>query len=324
MPTGVGTYQDLVIYEPEFFAGAWEALTQALNVFNAQSAGTIVLGTKETKGHFDKQSFFKNSSLVSRRDIDSTADATILKLDMDEWIAVKINRKIGPVDHNIDAFRKLGSDMRTVSFIIGRMAGEQIFQDMVNTGIASCYAALANVGATVVHDGSAGVIDTSKLVDGIAKFGDMGERIRAWVMHSKAYYDLVKGQIADKIVNVADRVIYGGTPATLNRPVIISDIPGLVVSGTPNTYKTLGLVPGAVRLEESEGQHIVSEFVTGKENLRFRIQGEYAYNLSLKGFKWDTTNGGINPADAALTTGTNWDKVMASVKDLAGVVVSTQ
>ena len=52
-------------------------------------------------------------------------------------------------------------------------------------------------------------------------------------------------------------------------------------------------------------------------------KGEYAYNLSLKGFTWDVTNGGSNPTSAALSTGSNWDTATISHKDRAGVAINT-
>jgi hypothetical protein len=69
---------------------------------------------------------------------------------------------------------------------------------------------------------------------------------------------------------------------------------------------------------------MVAQTVTGLENLVIRLQGEYAINVGLRGFTWDTTNGGINPTAAALATAGNWDQTAASIKDLAGVCAYTK
>jgi thiamine pyrophosphokinase len=58
-----------------------------------------------------------------------------------------------------------------------------------------------------------------------------------------------------------------------------------------------------------------------KANLEMILQGEDDYVLGLKGFKWDTTNGGVNPTTANVVTGSNWDVNVASNKDLAGVKI---
>jgi hypothetical protein len=65
----------------------------------------------------------------------------------------------------------------------------------------------------------------------------------------------------------------------------------------------------------------VMDLVSGLEQISYRLQGEYAYNLGLKGYTWDIANGGANPSAAALATGTNWDQVATDDKDTAGVIL---
>jgi hypothetical protein len=55
-----------------------------------------------------------------------------------------------------------------------------------------------------------------------------------------------------------------------------------------------------------------------------RLQGEYAFNLRVKGFAWDTANGGVNPTDGAVGTDDNWDLIATETKALAGVYLLTQ
>jgi hypothetical protein len=66
------------------------------------------------------------------------------------------------------------------------------------------------------------------------------------------------------------------------------------------------------------------EITNGNENISRTWQAQWSFNLGLKGFAWDKTNGGKSPTTAALTTGTNWDKFATSNKDLPGVLVNTQ
>jgi hypothetical protein len=54
------------------------------------------------------------------------------------------------------------------------------------------------------------------------------------------------------------------------------------------------------------------------------MQADYTFGLGLKGYAWDTGNGGKSPTDADLTTGSNWDKIATSVKHTAGVVTLSQ
>jgi hypothetical protein len=148
-----------------------------------------------------------------------------------------------------------------------------------------------------------------------------------WVMHSKPFYDLVKNQIGLNIDGISNFNIATATPVTLNRPVLITDSASLVsaAQGSPEEtqYTTLGLVADGAILEDSEEESLMGDLITGKENLVVRLQGEFAYNVKLKGFAWDVANGGVNPTNATIATGSNWDSVMDNNKDLAGFAIQS-
>jgi hypothetical protein len=91
-----------------------------------------------------------------------------------------------------------------------------------------------------------------------------------------------------------------------------------------DTYNTLGLVAGAVTVEESEEETFYTGMLPGNENLQRIWQSEHAFNITVKGSKWDVTNGGANPSDATLGTTTNWDKVASDAKLCAGVRLVSQ
>lgn len=321
MATGKAT--DFKIYPEQFYGGSYESISQNVDAFNAASNGVLALVTQQLKGDYEKESFLKELvGMITRRDTTSVAAATDQAMTQDEYISVKINRKIGPIAQTIDAWRKIGSSEQEMSFKLGQMMGEKKFVDFVNTAIAAGEAALQNVAG--VNKTFAATIDHGKMVDALALRGDLAGAITAWIMHSKPYFDLVKQSIADKIFGVANISVFEGTAATLGRRVIVIDAPALVDAGAPSTYNTLGLVPGAVTVKESEDQHIVSQVVTGLENLVMRVQGEYAFNIGVKGYKWDTTAGGVGPTDAAVATATNWLQAATNIKQLAGVRLVTQ
>jgi hypothetical protein len=325
----IGKASDFKIYHEEFYGGMYEAIVQNVNAFNAASAGAIRLVARDVKGEYEKESFLKDiSTFISRRDLTSVSAATDLAMTQDEFISVKVARKIGPIAQTLDAWRKIAEDQREMSFVVGGMIGERKMKDYLNTAIMCVEAAIDGQVAleydatglttkTLIHD---------HMVKGLAKFGDQAENIICWVMHSKPYWNLVGTAISDKIDTVASATIYGGSPGTLGRPVVVTDSPSLwdLNTSLTDTYNVLGLVAGAVTVTESEQEEIVSETVTGLENLIFRIQGEYAFNVGVKGFQWDTGNGGVNPLDAAIATTTNWDKVATENKSLAGIKIIVQ
>jgi hypothetical protein len=134
-------------------------------------------------------------------------------------------------------------------------------------------------------------------------------------MHSVSYYKLIKNQITDKVTGIADVVVYGGSPGTLGRVVYVTDSPELViadgVSLGVDSYRVLGLTEDALTLNQSEDMTVVTETVTGLENLGVRLQGEYAFTARIKGFSYV---GVANPTDAILKTGASWDFVMDDIK----------
>lgn len=331
-----------LIYPELVHSGMSETLVQNTDAFNAASRNAIRLVTARKRGDFAQESFFKNvSNIVQRRIVSSTSPenqpVTPNPVPMDEFISVKLNRRIGPIDQTFDSFRKLGDnvDLEVLSFLLGGQIAKAVQVDQLDAGLIALVAALTNQAAVTIDVGPGAspqqTIDTNTLVDGLATFGDAAGRISMWVMHSKVYFDLVKQQITANIDGISNFNVAEATPVTLNRPVLVTDSAALVnpaAGFSPNTqgnqYITLGLTENAVVLEDSEEEMMYTDVITGNENIVARLQGEFAYNVGLKGFRYDPANGGINPDDTALGTGTNWDLVMDSTKDLGGFAILSQ
>ena len=107
----------------------------------------------------------------------------------------------------------------------------------------------------------------------------------------------------------------------MGRRVVVTDAPALYKAGTPNKDYVLGLTAGAAIV--SDAGDLITNIQTnnGKERIETTYQADYTFGLSLKGYSWDTANGGKSPDNAKLGTGTNWDKIVASDKDTAGVLL---
>ena len=328
----IGKASNFKVYQTELRGGIVETLMQASSYFNA-AGGAIALTSVSRRGEYAKESFFKNiANLVTRRDTTSVSSATDLLLSMEEIISVKLNRKVGPVNQTYDAFAKVAMDMTPEAFsiLLGNMIGKAMQVEMLNTALRAARAALVSNANTAHTVATNGTITTTDLVTGLSKFGDAAGSISAWVMHSKVWFDLVKHQIGSSGNGdvVSGIVVQAANPLTLNRPVIVTDSDALTVSGGSGStaytdYHTLGLTAQGIAIENSESERVVLDEVTGLENLVVRLQGEYAYNAGLKGFRWDTTKG-ANPNDAAIGTGANWVKAVSDDKAIAGVVVKSR
>lgn len=316
------TRDNMLFRDPFVQSGYVETLTQAINKFNAESGGSIALRTQRKIGDFSYEAFFKNAGgLVSRQDQTSMAAAASTQLTQDQIVSVKLNRKIGPTEWNRAAFLKPGFSMDAFKVVAGEQAAKDVLGDMLNTGLVAGASAISNVPELVADLGT-GTLDATGLATGLSKFGDQASRVVALVMHSKAYFDLTKSQInpAANGYTISGAVVQGATPASFGRPIIVTDSASLF-DGTH--YTTLGLTADGIVVEETEDMYSTIQEITGLEQILMRMQGEFAYNLGVKGFAWDVANGGKNPNAAAIAAASNWDRKMTSHKDLAGFAIKS-
>ena len=323
----ISNLSDFKIYDEEFQGGMIESLTQNAEVFNEASGGTIRMVTDDMLGFYKKEAFWKSigSGGVSRQDVTSNAGLTDGKLEQAEHVSVKLFRKIDPRAVTYNAFAEIGGDAdQDASFIIGKQVGERIALDAVNTSLAALRASLANVSA-VTYDATGDVIKniaSTNMLEALRKMGDNSRKIKAWVMHSTQWFDLQEQGLADGYETIATGILNVHFVPAFGRPIIVTDSPSLInTTPNPDEYFVLGLQEDAAVVSKIGDVKFVSQLITGQEQLGIRFQGEYRYMLGLKGFSYDTANGGSNPADAAIATGSNWDKVVSSDYDLAGVVL---
>lgn len=332
MATTVHT--DFQIYDDEVQTGFNETLVQETDAFNAASNGAIVMRPNPSEGYYAREAFFKAiSSLNSRRDItdDFSSAATALKLTESQMVLVKLFRKIGPVDMSRGAFKTIMRNPGEASVLIGQQAAKATAIDMVNSGLRAAVAALSGVAA-VVHDVTAAspadTISTDNLVQTLAKAGDSASDVVLWVMHSTAYYKLIRDQISNQqyLDSVAGVNIATATPVTLGRPVLVTDATPLYGGASAtDPIKVLGLRRGAIRLEDSELQEMIVDDITGFEQLGIRVQGEYAFNVGVMGFQYTVAGSPVgedrNPTDATLGASAMWSQVATSHKSLGGVLL---
>lgn len=310
-------------------AGVVEATMQFIDAFNAGTNGAVRLVDQSFEGALNKSNFFQlPAGFISRRDPTADTDVDTLQVTENQTVGVKLNRRAGPVDMTIDAFKKIGvvaaNQRDTFSLVFGREAARRVIENKLNAGILGLRAAVD--GQTTLRQTASTVLTTSDMIDGMAKFGDAGSEIAAWVMHSKPFYSLIKDQaITNKIDGLSNLVLYGASPATLGRPVIVTDSPSLITStGGSNpvlTYYTLGLSRDALVVSNSEPMTMIAEWIGGRDNIKLLWQGEFAFNVDVKGYAYSTSGGDNNPNDATLGTSAKWTLAVSDKKNSAGFVV---
>ena len=317
---------DLQVFSEKLYDSYLETLSYQLELFNAATQGGLVLTTGAMQGDFETKALWSRiPNLVRRRNVyDPTATLTPTKLGMKSASKVKVAGGTNPVELDSYQFTWIRKSPEEAAMVMSKQLAEDSMADMVATAINAFVAAIG-AQATNVYDGSAGVASLAGLNSAASKMGDRSQDILCWVMNSKSAFDIWGAAI----VNANNLFTYGTVNISrdaMGRPIVITDNPALVnLTPTPDIYRTLGLTSGAVVVEQNDND-FQSEIVpgVGKQNISKTFQAEWTFNLSVKGFTWDMTNGGASPSDAAIATATNWDKVATSHKDLAGILANFQ
>lgn len=314
---------DLAVFSEYTYSAMTEVIAQQIELFNTASRNTMVLSTQAHQGDYSDTAFWgKVSGLVRRRNAYGSGAVSEKTMQHLTDTMVKVAGGTPPVRLDPGQFRWIQRNPEEAGAALGQQLAQDMLADMLNTGLMGGYAALSQVAA-VIHDGTAGTMTAGLLNTGLGKFGDRRGDVAAWFMHSKPVTDFYGNAI-----NNANNLFTYGTVNVVTDPFgnlfIVTDSPALLTSGTPDTYHSLGLVAGAITVDQNDDFDDNYETKNGDENIIRTYQAEWSYNLGVKGFAWDKTNGGKSPTDAALATATNWDQYATSDKDLAGVIVDTQ
>ena len=190
--------------------------------------------------------------------------------------------------------------------------------DQLNTAIAALVAAIGNQPGATNDVSATGGLNYIAINNAHALFGDASQRLVAQVMTGAMYHKLLGQNLAN-----AERLFsFSGVQVVdiLGKAVIVTDAAALFEAGTPDKQKVLSLADGAAVV--MDGSDLITNIETsnGKERIETTMQADYTFGLGLKGFTWDTANGGKSPTSAELATGTNWDLVANSIKGSAGVI----
>lgn len=314
---------DLVLDNELVRMGIIETLEQNVDGFNASSNGTITLGSQALENEFADESFIQalaGTALVQHRDYtDATTQIAPTKLAEDIINSVKLSRRYGPFSTTYDAWNRSNRSVDTFSLAVGRQLGVAISANMLNSVLSAGVGAIQATQAAVT-DGTA-AFDYKNIVDGLATMGDKAGRIQMLVMHSNTYFATVdKGLSMNALENVGGMTIREGGAYSLGLPVLVTDSAALNFAGNGTIYSVLGLTAGALSAIESDETIMKAQDVLLGENIQRVIQGEGAFNVGVKGCKYDTT-AGANPTDAVLTAAANWDYMFADIKSGAGFML---
>jgi len=306
---------DMVIYDRLAQTAYLERIQDVLAVFNANSQGALVLRSEAIEGDFTKDAFYTVPGQVEHRNVTSTSAVEGKKLGAGEMIGVKTPWKYGPYQTTEEAFKRRARNPEEFYQLLGQHMADATLEYMISAAFSSLSAAIGgNTG--MVATGSFATDHKKVLTKGMRKFGDRFGRIAMFGMDSNVYFDLVDDAIDEKIYEEAGLVIYGGTPGTMGKPVLVSDqIPEDTI---------FGLQPGAAQIVESQAPGFRSYDINSQENLALGYRGEGTFNVELLGYSWNVDGTPAAPANPNLTqlgAAANWTKHASSDKATAGVMI---
>ena len=311
---------DMKVYNDEIVGNTIELLGQKIDLFNTASGGTIILDSNTFRGDFSKESFFAQIAGAKRRVDRYAANGAQAStaLSQSELVGVKVAGGFGPILFEPAQMTWLQEDPGAAITAIATGFADALLADQLNTAVGAAVAAVENIAA-LVNDvsGSTGITQVA-LNGSHAKFGDMSGMLRADVMTGSVYHRLVA-----EALNNSNRLFESANVQVvdiLGKIAVVSDIPALSEAGVPNKDKVLSVTTGGIIVDNASDIISNMETTNGKERIETTWQADYTFGVKLKGFAWDTTNGGKSPLDAELFTGTNWDKAVTDNKHTLGTL----
>lgn len=342
---------DLPIFSETVYTVQQEVLSQKIEVFNAATQGALVLRSNSMQGDYSTEaSWARISGLVRRRNPYVMTGVTAKDLSMVQDVQVKVGAGTPPVNIPPSMFRWIQKSPAEAGALIGKQLAVDTLADMVNTTLMCVATAMQNdMGTNGVDITGAGTNTLTQAIFNTAqsRMGDAYQDIQCWVMHSKPLFDVysealtnahflfnfanvaVKRDAFGRIFVITDSPslvslhdgFNGGVWQPINSPDALDNINNPSPGNTSYVYASLGLVSGAAVCSTQGDFDDNMSSTNGSENIMRTYQAEWSYSLGVKGYAWDKSNGGHAPNDAALATGTNWDKYVPSNKALPGVLI---
>lgn len=304
---------DLVVHTT-----ATETIMQYTDMFTTGTNGAITVSSQNIMGDLQATSMLSEiANIIGRRDITADTAAAVKTLDSRDENNIKMYWGTGAIEFKMVDATRYGSDSDAFSVAIGEQIGKGIVTYLLNSAITAVRASI-ETNATLVTGNGLATVTYTLLNTALRPMGDARDSVVCWVMQGATYTDLVGNAIADKIDSVAGGSIVSGSAPTLGRPAYITDSAGLDMA---TGVAILGLTTDAIQVVETASRNFVSEIISGKENLMYRIQGEGEFLLNVKGYSWKTASG-INPTAATVGTAANWEQKATDIKATAGVIVN--
>ena len=317
---------NMKVFNEQLQTATIETVAQMVDAFNGASGGAITLTNQGFDGDYRYENFWQGIHSAQRR-VDRYAvnsDGSSTALAQLQEIGVKVAGGFGPILWEPGQITWVQKSPAEAVEVISRNLAEAIVKDQLNTAIQAAVVALETGTTNTTYDAGTSVLSYRHINRAHALFGDASQMLICDVMDGTSFHDLIDFNLANsttlfeagnvRIVNI------------LGRRIVVTDAPALreTPSTTTNDAKILSLVAGGVTVYDGSDLITNIETTNGKLRIETTFQADYTFGVALKGYQWDTGNGGKSPDATDLATGSNWDKIATSYKHTAGVLTMYQ
>ena len=321
---------DLIPFANQFRQGYIDAMVEASNLFNGGSNGAIIFRDSDAKGTLNKTAYFKDFGTVGRRDITANTAQTPEKIERDYHTSFRTYFKLIPIEWQDEAFwtaDRMQQD--AIMYMVGSQLAKKKLQESIKQAINITAAAIGSGGEATTLDLVTGTPRNFLQADinlARMKFGAEYGRLKIMVMHSSVFFALIQNQTLNFQYDLGGGVtLYGGIPATMGMPFIVSDQPSLTYTvDTSVYYKTLLLTDAAVVVGDAGPIRAALQTIGGNENILHMYQAEWSMWNDVKGYQLKAAaNPDANPSDATLTNSSNWEMWVSDKRNAAGLLVKS-
>ena len=281
------------------------------DVLNANSNDAFTLTNEFISGYAPKEAHLDSieENIVSRMRIDQQGDVPSQKLVQSQTGGVKVWRRIGPVE------------LTQTSITEGRYTTEMIYRyiaEMAARGMMRNHRQIIlSLLPKLILKNPAKYEQTKKTfkptdtLKGLTFFGEFDNFWRMCLMSIQTYVGGLTQQYDDKIGNFSGLATQDGMLYALGRPIrSLNDTLLNVADADADTAQAqAGKWPyflpfESFRLTITEQPMLVTDIVTGKDQLAIRYQAQYPIVIFPKMHEWTGT--AKNPDDAALFNDASW------------------
>lgn len=313
----------LTIFQQKLVGTTSQLIAENLNMFNAASGGALVLGNGQVVGDtVEELNWGLIAGLVNDREAYAPAGTAANLKVMARLLSNSINldAKVGPFVITSGMMDKINTAVNQATAEFATQASQAIIQRYVDSSVGALVAAIGTAGASdavftqKANVGSAGafVPTLSDFARAAGLFGDAVNMLNTWFLTGAQWSNLIAEQVipnAEKLFVIGNINIMGDA---LGRRFVVSDVGALTTANA-----ILGCVPAAATITTT-GLKMAAGQTLGNENLEDIIQGEFSYNLALKGYKVkksvsDAHDGIASYKLTDATTGANWERYKGEV-----------